>query len=301
MNNASVRTALPLWAWFTVLLLVVIFIGATYSFADRMHSHKYSNGDNLRIQRLTPNAKPRSILVMGSSLTRNAFYFDHKMDAVLRANGLQNNFVRVSASAARKSSFEGALPVILKSNPELVILEFEMLFMNRGRSTGIAVNTSQNIALIYSGLKNIFFGTSYPDPSRFKANHGIGKHCNKVNQSKQKFPQVSDLPHQNYKIYSDWLSPAWTDFIDGINQRGGKVVIVELGRSSYASKGFSIEFLAHYQHTVDTLKKKRTVSLWRYPGPFPLENYCDLAHLNEQGQAKFMVWLMSRIRAEYND
>lgn len=303
MNNKKNTVFLPLWSWAIVAAIMVFILVVARPIAAMIEDQKYSNAVYLNLTRLAPLEHPRSIIALGTSLTHRAFDYDDEMQQRLKEHGVTNRFVRITASAAGKSSLEGALPAILASSPGTVLIELEMLIVDRSSKLNAARYTlMQNINIIYAWLKKTLFGIEFAETQDvFPDNFGLNKTCKQKYNSANQYPQIAELPQSHYKVYKEFLSQPWRDFIAGVAHQGGQVIILEMGRSSYAGKGFTPNFLQDYETNLQKLKGLPPLILWRFPGPFTLDNYCDLAHLNAQGSAHFMNWIMPHLRSTLND
>lgn len=301
MNNNSVF--LPLWSWGVVAVIIGLVLLSAYPVAAVIEDQKYSNAEHLNLTRLMREGDSHPIIALGTSLTRNAFFYDSEMERKLKEHGVNDRFVRITASGARKSSYEGALPKILEASPRIVLIELEMLLVDQSvRLDATRYSLMQNVQIIYAWLKYTLLGIAFQHPETvFSSNYGIDKECKNIFSSENPYPEISKLPQQQLTVYDTLLSQPWLSFIEAAHRNGTKVVIVELGRSNYASSGLTPQFLVDYADSVQKLQALPSLSYLRFPGPYTAENYCDLAHLNEQGSANFVNWVTLQVRSILHD
>ncbi|MEH6466926.1 MAG: hypothetical protein V7722_04795 [Porticoccus sp.] len=303
MNSRASVIALPFWLWgavFVIALLAALFL----SYLGRwFEDQEFRDAASFNTRRLNEAPQHTAVTVIGSSLVHRAFFNDETMQQKLKAAGVDSQFVRITASSADRTRFEKALPLIADAQPRLVIVELEMLIIDRfvsKRASLMGLRSLQTgLSLALQWFKNTLF---YEVPPRFNGNYGVERNCNKNligNESEQ--ANIIDRLHSRFLLLSPQLPTHWQGFIASIQASGGRIIFLEMGRSSVATQGLSENYKQEYEQTLKELKTLYPVDLWRFPGPFPLENYCDLAHLNNLGRERFLEWFIPRLGEALND
>jgi hypothetical protein len=70
------------------------------------------------------------IFVLGTSLTRNAFYKDKEMESFAIKNGFKMRFLRFTRSSSKLSDFKELTEYLLKAKPDLICFESTLFTEN---------------------------------------------------------------------------------------------------------------------------------------------------------------------------
>jgi len=300
----------PLWGWVLVFTIVVCTFYISYLHVIDKNVSSYENEETLNLQRLENSPKNHSIIALGSSLTQYAFEHDKEVNNQLNTLGINKQFIRISAKAAKRSSYENILSQIADSKPFLVFVELEMLQIIKEKEVNNTNNlltlfVNQNISNLKTGirtLKNWFKSSPSINKAYFKANYGLNPPCEiKPRSNKKIFKEKDDLNQQHFTTYPEALSNHWVSFFDTIKKNGGNVIMVEMGRSNFASKGLTSHFKSAYKRVKEGMIEQYNINTWKYSGPYTLDYYCDLAHLNTKGTENFMIWFLKKLQAYYHD
>jgi len=284
-----------LWGWVSVISIVVMMISVSHMFAISIDSLVDENKFNL--PRLEEHKNNRAIIALGSSLTRLAYEYDNKVDLKLNERGIESPFIRISTDNASRESYENILTQIAESKPSLVFIELEMLYIFRGIK--LQTNKHKYLHDLIKPIKGLKYLAISSVP---KDNYGLKGPCViRTRNNKKTFKDTINLPQQNFTTYPEPLSQTWLTFFETIKVNGGQVILIEMGRSDYATKGLTTRFKSDFSLVKNQIKEKSNIDIWKYPGPYSLDYYCDLAHLNTKGTENFMKWFLGELRVLNHD
>jgi hypothetical protein len=297
MKHKAKTNALPLSMWVPVFAIVTTLLAYSASIAHWVEAREFADSGNFNAARLFEHGHPKLVTMLGSSLTHHALNNDQNMQRVLATSGIDTSFVRFTANGAFPESYESVLPLIIQARPQLVIIELEMMLIEIPVASPLF-----NLRRMFASLRNTLVRGSNGMPARFKGNFGQKRECERL-MTEERAAQidVSGLIQSKFSLLSSELTPTWREFIKQIQANGGRVVFSEIGRSGFAAQAITPTFKKAYEQTIVTLQDLYSVDIWRYPGPFDLEKYCDLAHLNDIGRENFVRWLVPELRKALYD
>ena len=297
MTRKVSAEVLPLRLWAGVAFLCLVLIVALYIIAEWL---KAREPKHYNLQRLEQFSGKTSIIALGNSLTFRAMFYDSIMQTKIRPVSEDLSFVRITEPGAFLKEFEPILSHIASSKPDYVIVQLEMLIhqFNTNNGSGI-LQIRQNLRNVKHWILSNFLTEVH---SRFQANFGTEPVCRYIpdNNRHQMLKSHSER-YNRLTVRGPELTPEWKRFIETVHANGGKIIFLEIGRSETASHQLSETFKLEYESVLKQLEESYPVQLWRYPGPFPSENYCDLAHLNNKGRDAFMEWFLPELRGLIND
>jgi len=294
MSNRSNQVSLPLWIWGVVAIVVVLLVLLAPTLARWIEHDQKKTGDYLNLARLETTQNP--IVMLGSSLTQYALYNDRIMSAKL--GDTNTAMIRIAEPSANPKSFEAMLPAIALTSPRLVLVESDMLLVNRTRQPSLQGDVQKVVVWLRRSL-DIF-----SDKTRFSLQWNFEEEslCKQTLTPKviEKLDR-STLKQRDFKVLSNSITPAWQRFISDIHASGGQVVFINLGRSPIADQALSDDFRNDYHQAMAKVKARYQVKSWTFTGPFEQENYCDFAHLNSLGREVFVNWLVPKVTEALND
>lgn len=275
----------------TVIALSLLSPPFMYYIVDK--DKKKTLAERLNLKRLEHPDALESIVVLGSSLSRAAFLFDGAMDQSLTPIGVTNKFIRVTLSNARRNSLEPILPLIAEIKPRLVFIELEML-----QRRLILRKPRRYYDLLFKDLfKSIKWLTFSLLSIDYLAdgNNDLIPQCNNDFRVQRKSEDIDQLLQAKFRIYKQRFSSTWLSFFAAVQRQGGQVILVEMGRSDFATQGLSKAFKLDFAQVKKDILANEKIAIWQYPGPFSQTNYCDLAHLNHKGTALFNLWFINKL------
>jgi len=288
-------TYIPLWCYLAAVITVIALSLLSHPFMYYIVDidKKKILAERLNLKRLEHPEALESIVVLGSSLSRAAFQFDGAMDKSLTPIGVNNKFIRITLSNARRNSLEPILPLIAEVKPRLVFIELEML-----QRILIRKKTRRYYDLLFNDLfksiKWLTFSLLKID-NLSDANNGFIPKCNNEIRVQRKSEDIDKLLQAKFRIYKQRFSSTWLSFFAAVQRQGGQVILVEMGRSEFATQGLSKTFKLDFAQVKKDISANEKIAIWQYPGPFSQTNYCDLAHLNHKGAALFNLWFINKL------
>jgi len=288
-------TYIPLWCWVAVVMTVIALslLSHTFMYYIVDFDKKKILTKRINLKRLEHPEALESIVVLGSSLSRAAFQFDEAMDKSLTPIGVNNKFIRITLANARRNSLEPVLPLIAEVKPRLVFIELEMLqrILIRKKTRRyydlLFKDLFQSIKWLTFSLLNIDYLAD--------GNNDLIPQCNNDFRVQRKSEDIDKLLQAKFRIYKQRFSSPWLRFFATVKRQGGQVILVEMGRSEFASQGLSKAFKLDFAQVKKDILANEKIAIWQYPGPFSQTNYCDLAHLNHKGAALFNLWFINKL------
>jgi hypothetical protein len=254
--------------------------------------------DRLNLQRLrAAPSEDVQVVLLGSSKTRCALRFDP--DFITRIDGAERRVVvhRVSWGAANFADLEPALKVLAEHPPAVLLVESDLLLVNRNAGNGRAAGDMPWRQRVQQNLAQWRVAIGAAAPTRGQ-NWGEDS-CAEFVQGAERNSAAS---RERYAEFARSWRPAealqrdaYLAYLRPLQQAGTRVVLLDLPRAA------SVDDL------VPALLDRRAAELrtgllaagfpaWT-PGPLGEALYADEAHLNDAGRTFYSAWLLQRIDA----
>ena len=294
----------PLWLWLTtgifatILLFILIlqtdelpFDPNTYLRPERLE--KFTNG-NLK----SDPALPQKIVVLGTSLTRRAFFFDEEMERFAKKNrGLDIQFIRFSISSATLEQYEAIFDEIIHAKPDYVFFESQILLYTFNLSkikylTKKINHLRDNIFdFIYrkTGLDfNLFHlqNTEYFD---------LMKDWQNIKKQPRNEMENDGKGIKKFDFRSMELPEIVISFFRDIKVNGGKIFILEIPWSQMAKSQIPDSLLIEINNRKINMSQKYGLPIIDFPGYPKLNFYYDFGHFNAEGRKMYSKWYLGEI------
>lgn len=278
----------PIWVFPAAVLLAALVCVVSLVVGNLAAPHV------LYLERLNSATGTRHVVVIGTSKTRLGIDYD---DRFTERPGLPNGLVfhRITRDNAAPRLLEPALTALLVNPPDLLLIESDLLLVDRHSwfdhpwwSTtfmelqSYLLNLSRNLSLLLEG------GPGYD------GNDGVDRGI---------APEVCAHMRRRYAAWAaTWriaqpeaITPLTTP-LKRLRLLGTTVVLLDVPASATAARlqPASLEHELTLQR--QQLQADLQAPFWS-PGALPESNYCDLAHLNDDGRKRYSDWLAKQIIA----
>lgn len=298
-----IAPALQPWLWCGVVSLVVLG-GYFTSLSDKIRIPRpagFAEYNDARFQKYLQIAKSnperRKVVLIGSSRTKYATEYGEDDPKTIGPSPLDRfNTFRLVKNVAVFENFRPFVGKILKSRPDVIVIEIEQLALKRRpRST-----RHENII---EYLKFVLFGVGrWKVDLKRERNQQFAKPCSAEDEAaayrgpenkiidrvdRDKIMTLQGLEADD--TLAIWFAKAaalnnipvlWLTFPER------EQTISLYGNARTRAAGIAAK---QFQHLP-------TVSLMKYPQPLSKDYYCDSGHLNSKGRAVFTNWLANLVQ-----
>jgi len=235
-----------------------------------------------------PHHLPR-IIVIGTSLTRNAFFFDGEMEDFARKNGFTEiKFMRIVKPGATLADFTPLLDFITNAEPDAVFLESNMFVLDFN-------------APARNKLRSMI-GTLLPGR---KEQYLIGIEDNFASHKELPQEGVQRQTHKDIAFFREFrsttrlrrfmLPDAYITFFDTLKRRGIPVVMLDLTRSPEAASAYPPGIMDAVPQLIRRYQDTYGLQYLEFPYSLGLQYYSDFAHMNERGRTVYCRWFLSEL------
>jgi len=285
----------PLYVWLVAIALSLsIIAGADFIFGEP--SLKYLNANRLNV--IPTGKESRRIVIIGSSSTRLAIYFDTLLSSIATSNRLENySFNRFVLGGPHPSSFYPLYEKILETEPDIVMIQNLMLFYDK-----VIINPNYdshkkyfkqwigNLIGIEPFNKNYYFNRKQ---AGFMRSHKILEVQNKKQTPAEEkrfkkkkaeliIRRVEELPKELEKFLVEARAK-------GIKVISHDIPIAPRIRSALPLTEEQRQLLQDQYH------EKYGVTFWEFPFELQMKDYMDFVHVVPEVQKKYSTWLVLQI------
>jgi hypothetical protein len=291
------NTALPLKLWKLVFAIVISIV--TLLFQEwGMDNDIKRISEILNLARLKQKPNKYHAIVIGNSVLRYGIPFDDVLGKELIERKIDMSINRFTVSGMNSGYFVNALPAMIQSDPNMIIIQSE-LFMLNFREESIF---HENIVGIYTSIRYKLNGSEYDRNYNINRSEDDNKKfqsdCINNFLDRSKFDANIKAAYKNTSIGIDRKLDPYRSFFQEARARGIKVVFLEIGRSKAANDYLGKNFQDRIDKSLHQLSSETGFKIWRFPANLPLEDYCDLAHLNDGGRKIFTEWFIQQLKTE---
>lgn len=286
MNRSNKSAPLMVWAM-TLGFVILMAAGTLYLYFQTKPFIEF-NSDRLAAFK---DVKGKKVAGIGSSLMYNATYFDDFMSDFCLKNGYESiRFLRIVRYGSSIEDFFQLLNPILDASPDVILIESNLLFFNRGE---------RRLPSAAADFKKFLkFLIRYPERINDfqRGERGNLELMMELPFQSPKQDTVERLQRaaklKKMQVRNPDELKELSVFFSMCKERQIKVVIVEI-------PGFLENGMAEW-----SLKKQKIASLCQaleteygteyltFPYQFGLEYYRDFAHFNQKGRESYSRWLV---------
>ncbi|CAA0101167.1 Uncharacterised protein [BD1-7 clade bacterium] len=280
---------LPLryWAWIVGIIVLGVAYLETHELDIIFGSPDQEYGLSSPVWQ--PDQGNRVILI-GNSLLGLAAPGVEAIENSLLAQNIDASVVKIIKRGLRPNYFLPLLPILANAKPNLVVIQIENFYFARGYE--FLKTFRHNLHQSRQNLTATFASTQ-PQP-----------HWDTTRECQKKDSTDTAKMEENYErlhIIQPTAFEPYLSFIQTVIAQGGKVVLLEAGRSPQAEAHLGPEKRAMINRISEQLSRQSGADFWQFPQGLTVQNdYCDSAHMTPSGRAIFMEWLAPLMAAELN-
>jgi hypothetical protein len=238
-----------------------------------------------------------SVVVIGTSLTQCAFFFDEEMEKFAVQNGFGGlRFTEVSRGLARLDDFIPLLGIIKEAKPEFLFLESNLFGIEFSQK-----NDARDKLRFY--IKKVL-GIKGKEVKRQPDRNNLPEGALKQNKKRQHQRSTDFIMYRDVIIKNAGLRPfslprEYEIVVEDLRRRGTKIILLDMPRSTKAVSAYNPGFLDEMRLMIRRYQVAYGLLHWESPYYPDLDYYSDFAHLNEKGRIAYSRWFLkelSRIR-----
>lgn len=283
----------PFRIWLVTGVLFLSVIAGAHFLPDRTPTKAdlLKNFNHTRVGRLATGEAEKGyprVIVIGTSLTHDAFFFDEEMETFAVKNGFRGmQFVRFVKSAGRLEDFIPLLDYIKEAGPDFVFLESNLLGIDF--SGGFIAREKDRVKLRLYIRK--MFGKELPEPD----NQLTGEQKFKKEERHQTNTDFINYLNGRKGIHLRQFSlpREYEIFFNDLQRSGSKIILLDMPRSARAVTAYTPEFLDEMRSLIKSYQTTYGLLHWEAPDYSDLEYYIDFVHLNKKGRNAYSLWFLS--------
>lgn len=295
------QTQVPIKIWAVVLSLVTVLI-----LSAKLYSYYSSSSmalSSFAVDRLATSGD-NSVVIIGTSLVRFALPFDQELTDIATRHGLPFTFVRFTHPGNNPEPFFVLMQPLLEHPPRYLFLHAEpMVLMIVPKADGEQFTqfSPLHLRFIHDSFHELYilcrqwFSSRSVRHYNDQSDDRIRKRLSKV-ATKEIITQPERIP----VIASDSLPAQMQSFIEQIQKKGTKVVLLETNRSREGNLAMGPAFRERLTQTFRHISERHSIAYWQFPAQ-TFRYYRDRAHLNQYGRDKFTTWFLARLKHDYDN
>jgi hypothetical protein len=297
---------LTVWAVAGALFLCVVLFAHVLPDPKVIETVRHYNIQ--RLSRFYSKAAPHPprIIVVGTSLSTCALFFDEEMEQFARKNGLPDlEFVRFIKLDATLKDFVPLLGSIIAAEPDVVFFETNAFVLSR-RSDD---NPDSRMMRIFSQddssddrkklqlfFQAKFLGKGLP---RKKDNPNVSVSEKEVllklrqRQTQDDFEQFREEALEPLQVRPFSVPDEYLAFFNAMKQKHITAALLDLPRSRKAESAFPPEMRKARGDMIKRYQNAYGLRYVSYPELLGLEYFQDFTHMNERGRGECSRWFLS--------
>lgn len=279
----ALRDALPLKLWTIVGVVCALCLAAGLGMMQWARVLELENMDVRvsREQRLVESLPPFDArrgplaIFIGSSLIHHAIDDPIPFEKQIAADAKVLVF---HLDDPRTAWIEKILPIAERARPDLLLVQYEILEPPIGEQT--------------SGFRDsiVFIAKAMRRGVDFVPVKSVAEQCARKRTFREAFADYDEVEISR----TPTLAPL--PVLERLRRNGVRVVILSLPRAEELESEQPV--LARWRTQTVSALQARGFEVWTPPGKWKSDSFCDFAHLNSKGRARFDPWLAAKIRQE---
>lgn len=222
----------------------------------------------------TDDGQP-TVIVIGTSLTHCALYFDEEMEKFAVQNGFGGpRFITFTRDGASLDDFIPLLDLIRKAKPEYLFLESNLFGIEFSFQKDYTVNR------LHHYLRRMLIT---------KEKWG----CRQQHQTTAEFAMYRHFT-RNAGLRTFSLPREYEIAFEDLRRGGTQIVLLDMPRSAKAVSAYPAGFFVDMRRLFSRYQHTYGLRLWDSPYYPDTDRYADFAHLNEKGRNAYSLWFLRK-------
>jgi hypothetical protein len=290
------QTAPPLRVWaYTALIIVCLLI--ILANEDRLPAFQRSLDSSrfkgMNVQRLNDaSGGALQIVALGSSKTLYALDYDQAFADRLPLRARPVIFHRLTWLSAKPSDMEPALRTLSRRPPAVLLLEADLLLLDRPARFPIRDNLRRIGAVFSSRDANGEHIDQNVAENRGRDDFPSHEECASRQSPEMRLLYASHV--ETWKITTLKEQALYLRWLRVLRDRGTQVVLLRIPGAPWAHAVLPSRLTAAYETLLERLVRDEGFSRWE-SGPLSDAAFCDEGHMTAAGRALYSSWLASRL------
>ena len=293
------KLSAPVWVWVAALIVSCAILITTFIYHKCTATTPDSFYNTARIKLFENVAlfdTYTKIIVVGTSLTRHAFYKDEEMEHFASINGLNMHFLRFTKNGGNLSDFRLLIEYLLKAKPDLICFESAIFAINFNQKHSWKIKHSSYLKsviklyllkLVAKTFKKEYFVID--GESNFKDIDLIHYKVRKYGLAEYQ-KTVHDL-----SLYDFSYGNGYRYFFEKAREQGIKIVLLDLSRSKDAWDVLPPNREKEIKKLMDQYQKTYGIKYLRFPYKLSLDYFVDYNHFSQKGRVFYSKWFIKQI------
>ena len=307
VKNPEKAVPVMVWAVTGALFLAVILFAHALPDAKTAEAVEYFNVKRLtRFHAQPPSSAPR-VVVVGTSLSMSALFFDEDMARFARENGLPGvDLIRFIKMDSALEDFTPLLDSILEAAPDVVIFEARLFVLTNQRQERrlkkMRFFRQDDDSDDRTKLKQFFGGlVSAKRPSQKKDNPNIPvleqrlMEALRQRQTQRDLWQFQDAVEERTIIRPFSVPDAYQRFFNALRKKRIPAILLDTPASQYESSLYARALQEEMPVLISRYQETCGLQYLAYPGQLGLDQFKDFRHMNERGRETFSRWFLYEV------
>jgi len=292
------KVSAPLWTWIAAGTFALLFFGISFCWFFRANTFEHFNPKRLESFTCRGGGKTLRVAVIGTSLTRHAFFKDEDMERFARDRGLQIHFLRFTLGGGSLEEFYDLSTAVINSGADVICFEAAIFGLEMGNDN--VMLDRYRYYLRHGGTK--FLARLPFVPKRHRSEN---QNENFAETELTTNPVFEQNPEKEKELYLERSSQfRIRDFSEGkkfaplflmAKARGKTVVFLDLSRSNKAWDMLPVDFEDEFFRPMRQYEKAYGIPCLRFPYRLPLDYFQDFAHFGPKGRKLYSEWFLANL------
>ena len=299
-KSPAIGSRVHMESWFWAIVFVSSFIVAAFPKLNSVvtPADEFVVFNIAWLEQFAKHPARYKVILLGDSRLKYAILPDEGLANLSAQSKADIAFLRIVQNQAQFSDFEPFLDDMLRTQPDLVVLQGPLLF--RHRDDDLDLRSLQKLMAWALGDGDGTFNPAGVDQRELQFGTplcGIGVRPIAAEMSNQRFDAlVREVKDRGTPDTDGPNAAAARAFIASAEKQDTNVVILNLPATPSYFRIFAEAFPDYAAAPIE-----RRAATWEYPDQFPMHDYCDLMHLDADARATFSEWFASQAVRELED
>jgi hypothetical protein len=292
---------IPMNLWAIIGVVILALMSYSYFTLDTSEPRLLTYFNHTRLVQAVNDSSNRQksalIVVMGSSMSYKALYFDGMMENFASQSGKSKiKFVRFIKMCGKLEDFTALFPEILNARPAAVFMEANLFTLDLDKACHNTVfeKYKKELRLYIRQVFDITNTYNYR-VSRFNM-------ITMEAQDPQQSYSAKKFDLQTYEKFYAGLHPRrfglnvkYKNFIQNLRALGIDFILLDIPRSSLLETIFPSELDQSCRRLIERYQSEYGLKYQEFPFSEGVEYYFDYVHFNNAGQEVYSRWFLSQL------